>query len=250
MYTSVVILTKDRPDYLESVIKDIQQQSGIITNIFVVNNGIDDDTETICDVYGAHHIKTGPINSFAEGCNLGAKFAFSTNPATNVLTFVNNDVRMFHPSTLRRMHELTEVAGVAGTSAINSDETINHEGTSFDNAIPYHINRGKPLTYAVPPIYVPAVSFACVSVRSDVWKQIGGLDTSFTWGFEDTSFCLTARMLNYKVAVERRTPVIHNEFGTRTREDDQRNLGVYLSKWIYKFQRNEIPFDDVGEEIF
>jgi hypothetical protein len=62
---------------------------------------------------------------------------------------------------------------------------------------------------------VSAVTAACLLVRADTWKDIGGFDESIAVGFGDVDLCLRAGAAGWRVVFNPHARLIHHESFTR-----------------------------------
>jgi len=76
---------------------------------------------------------------------------------------------------------------------------------------------------------VDRLVFFCVLLRKKIFDLLGGLSSSFGLGnFEDDDFCLRARMMGYKLAIEKGAFVYH--YGSRTFKDQRLDHDKWLQK--------------------
>lgn len=233
----IVILTKDRPDYLARLKNQLLLQGGITANIVVVDNGTDTETETIVrdqsddPQFTWHYYKT-EIEGFAHGVNLGAKYLNEMSPA---LVLLNNDVQLVQSNTLLSLLAHLQVknqTGIAGVRLLNSNGTINHDGTSFSSGYPFHMGRGiDPSEVDAVCALTPATTFACVAINRWMFNDLGGMNEDYKWGSEDVDFCLTAAERGYRTMTCRKSYAIHDEFGTRKEGSDKKEGLYFYGKW-------------------
>jgi len=66
---------------------------------------------------------------------------------------------------------------------------------------------------------VSAVTGACMVIRRETWRKIGGLDESFAVAFNDVDFCLRVQALGLRNLWTPFATVVHHESKTRGYED-------------------------------
>jgi len=118
-----------------------------------------------------------------------------------------------------------------GCLIYNSNGTVNHSGVSFTNGWPNHMDRGQNPYVIKGCRVVPAVTFATVMIKRDLWEELGGLDDRYFFGFEDTDFCMRAWEVGEAPMVCESAKVTHDEFGTRGTENDQKNGMLFFTRW-------------------
>lgn len=168
---------------------------------------------------------------FAGACNRGAAHA-----AGDVLFFLNNDL-VFLPGWLEPMLAVFtrfRDAGLVGNVQRNaSTGAIDHAGVSFNF-------KGKPEHDTSRPLAarwrgyrrVPAVTGACLALRRDLWKSLGGFDELFCNGGEDVDLALRARSAGYQNYVSLRSEVLHHVSASVGRKlRDEQNSYRLFSRW-------------------
>ena len=83
-----------------------------------------------------------------------------------------------------------------------------------------------------------AVTAACVMIRSDVFREVGGLDESFAVAFNDVDLCLRIRKAGYLVVFTPYAEAYHYESKSRGLEDTvekqmrfKKETENFFSKW-------------------
>ena len=62
---------------------------------------------------------------------------------------------------------------------------------------------------------VTAVTGACMAMRRAIWDELGGFDYRFPVNYNDVDLCLRARERGYRVILEARAILTHEEGQTR-----------------------------------
>jgi O-antigen biosynthesis protein len=151
-----------------------------------------------------------------------AGFGVSTNRGAalargRILAFLNNDL-LLAPGWLSPMinalNDLGAEAGLVGNVQLNAaTRELDHAGIVIDR-------KGKPVHSRVlpglvsrilaPARRVPAVTGACVLVRADTWRSLGGFDEGYVNGCEDVDLCLRARASGLSNVVVLTSVVLHH----------------------------------------
>jgi GT2 family glycosyltransferase len=233
MVASIIVLSKDRPDFLHRLASSIHL-SNVDSEVILVDNGSDDETPELAKANGWRYLTKGTNLSFSEGCNWAAKEAYS-----DWLFLVNNDA-ILGPDILSTLLSHHQTDPVTGVLIKDSTGMVNHAGVAFspvgDTPAPLHIGRGDEFDEWAGKDCMswPAVTFATVLIHREMWNELGGLDANYVYGFEDTDFCL--RMVEQKQILPKvcyQTYSTHDEFGTRVVGDDEPNLFRFMVSWMY-----------------
>ncbi len=164
---------------------------------------------------------------FAATCNRGAAAATG-----EFLFFLNNDLELL-PRWLEPMLALFRRipdAGIVGNVQRNfATGAIDHAGLHFDA-------KGKPahLTWrGVADVRsVDAVTGACLAVRADLWRQLGGFDEGYVNGCEDVDLCLRASEAGRTNLVALRSVVRHHVSASLGRKlRDEQNTARLFRRW-------------------
>ncbi|WP_235212705.1 glycosyltransferase family 2 protein [Burkholderia paludis] len=178
------------------------------------------------------------INNFAE-----------KHASGDVLCFLNDDVEAIEPDWLGEMvaHALRPDVGAVGAKLLYADGFVQHAGVVMGiGGFASHAHRLYPSThpgYAGRAALVQnfsAVTGACLVMRRDVFRAVGGFDEkNLPVAFNDVDLCLRVREAGYRIVW---TPyaVLHH-FESYSRGDDQmspekrarfnREKNFMLSRW-------------------
>lgn len=224
---NLVVLSKDKPEYLERLHASLEAQ--IEHEVILIDNGIDEQTPQLAEQYGWRRISNGRNMSFSEGVNYGMYEATSDK-----VILLNNDV-ILDPFTIDKMVEFG--GNLQGALLRTQNGLVNHAGVKFDlNGRSYHVGRDEPvekfMLSSAGYAYVPAITFALVLVDKKFFFEAGGLDEGYVYGYEDTDFCGEAVEAGVMPVVNYRATAIHEEFGTRERGGDVKNFYYFFGKWI------------------
>jgi O-antigen biosynthesis protein len=119
----------------------------------------------------------------------------------------------------------------AATGALDhAGISINHQGK------PEHIRSIPPARRLSSFIrgyrLEPAVTGACVILRREVWRQLGGFDEAFVNGCEDVDLCLRARAAGLANAVAFRSAIRHHVSSSPGRKlRDEANTRQLVLRW-------------------
>lgn len=92
---------------------------------------------------------------------------------------------------------------------------------------------------------VPAVTGACLAIRSDLFHQVGGFDVSYVKELQDVDLCFSIKKLGYNVLYNPQSILYHLENASRSYQDmsmsDRRYFRSKWRRWIDKtiFQNDQ-----------
>jgi O-antigen biosynthesis protein len=176
------------------------------------------------------------INNFAVG-----------HAASDIIGFLNNDVKVIEPDWLREMvsQVVRPEIGVVGAKLLYPNDTIQHAGTivglgglaghafrHFDRDSPGYMDRLR-LTQNVA-----AVTGACMLVRKSVFDEIGGFDeVNLPVAYNDVDFCLRALEHGYRNVWTPFAQLYHIESGSRPSDFSRQRIAQYKSEMRYLKRR-------------
>ncbi len=182
--------------------------------VVIDNASIDGSVEMLQDQFPqVKLIKNAQNTGFSKANNQGIRYALK-NEAKHVL-LLNNDVEITRGSWLRDLSSVLESdpkIGIVGCKLLYPNGTIQHAGGIINLHVPYHRGEGAKDTGQYDRVeFVDYVTGAALLIKSDVLRRIGLLDEGFTpVYFEDTDWCVRAKLYGYKVAYTPNPTLIHH----------------------------------------
>lgn len=227
---------------LSALLADPPQVS---TEIIVVDDGSADRTPAMLDEH-AHAIRVVRLEEnggFAVACNAGAATAEGEH-----LVFLNNDTI---PQTgwldALVADALEYQATVVGARLLFPNGTVQHAGVTIcTDGNPRHLYAGFPADHHAVTRSRPfqAVTAACMLVRREAFEAVGGFDTNYRNGLEDTDLCLRLGERGHGVRFCHRSVLLHLESvsrGRRSKEIDH-NARVFRARWGGRVRSDELDF--------
>lgn len=168
---------------------------------------------------------------YAGGMNRGIERALADG--AKYLMLLNNDARMT-PPVVRQLLALFKShlhVGVAGPSLrfLPPDErvvSIGLEVNRWSGRVHLRHHGGLPENLYPYPHQVDAVSGACLMISAEVLREIGPLDESYFFYFEDVDLCLRARAAGWNVYCIPTAVVYHEGGATMGESPDRVYYGV------------------------
>ncbi len=220
---------------LESILKN----TTVPFEVIVVDNASDESTVQMLDAMeGIRVIRNKENQGFVTACNQGAEASEG-----QYCLFLNNDTEVTEGwlEAMLRPFDDKDV-GIVGAKLVYPDGRLQEAGN-----IVWHdgtgCNYGRGDEPDLPQYsYIREVDYcsgACLLVRKDLWKDLGGFDQRYVPAYyEDTDLCFAARQRGYKVIYQPDARVIHWEGLSAGTDIDkgykkyqQTNLAKFREKW-------------------
>jgi GT2 family glycosyltransferase/glycosyltransferase involved in cell wall biosynthesis len=195
---TAVIVTAAQPRRLDALLEALGRIG--VASVVVDNAGVVDNASIVARHPGARRIPLTVPVSYAQANELAIR-----EVTTPWVLLLNDDVAPLDDHWLDRML----VAADAGTVAVGAqlvhgrrgllggegvDGLVQHAGIglTLDGPLvrPLHLGRGDRPDVRDLHHAVPAATAACLLVRTDVHRQVGGLHVGFDYGSEDVDLCL------------------------------------------------------------
>lgn len=242
---SIIIPNKDHIDDLEKCICSVVEKSTYrrFEIIIVENNSVEQETfDYYKDIQKKHeNIK---VVIWREEFNYSAINNFGFQYAKGeYIVLLNNDIEILTPDWLEQMLMFTqrEDVGAAGMMLYYPDDTIQHAGVILGiGGVAGHshkyFKRGdygyvSRLTIAQN---LSAVTAACMMLRAEVYRQVGGLDEGFAVAFNDVDLCMKIREAGYLIVWTPYAEAYHYESKSRGLEDTPEKQRRFEGE-VYRF---------------
>lgn len=227
---SIIIPNKDHMDDLDKCIRSVVEKSTYrhFEIIIVENNSVEQETFDYYKKIQKKHKNIRVITwrenfNYSKINNFGFRYAKGEH-----IVLLNNDIEILTPDWLEQMLMYTQRkdVGAAGMMLYYPDDTIQHAGVILGiGGVAGHshkyFKRGdygyvSRLTIAQN---LSAVTAACMMIRSDVFRQVGGLDEGFAVAFNDVDLCMKIREAGYLIVWTPYAEAYHYESKSRGVED-------------------------------
>jgi GT2 family glycosyltransferase len=211
---------------------------GLPLEVIVADDGSSDLSTSIEHRLTGVRVVRGENVGFLRNCNRAA-----AESRGELLLFLNNDTAV----TAGWLAPLVELfadptVGAAGPMLLFGDGKLQEAGgIIWRDASGWNFGRGDDPD---KPAYgyrkdVDYVSGACLMVRGDLWRQIGGFDERFAPAYyEDADLCFAVRAAGYRVVYQPASRVFHFEgvsngtdLSAGVKQHQVRNQAVFAGKW-------------------
>lgn len=184
--------------------------------LVVVDNASTDGTSGhVKKLFDGVKILTNKTNlGWTGGNNRGARYALKKG--AKVVIFLNNDLvvdRYFLKNMVTYLNREKEV-GIVGPliMSINDKGMVQSAGYRMNARYYSEPIRSKKITHiGGEPDFV---SGSALAVRSTVFKEIGLFDDNYFIYFDEADFCHRAKSVGFKIAVDHKSKIYHEEGGT------------------------------------
>ncbi|MEM1082941.1 MAG: glycosyltransferase family 2 protein [Verrucomicrobiota bacterium] len=229
MKVSILIVNWNSKDYLRSCLESVQATCGSLEpEIVVVDGGsFDGCDEMLAEEYPKVIFVQSPDNiGFARCNNLGFE---SVTGDLVILLNPDTELREGALDLLLEQLEVLPMAGIVCPRLYNTDGTLQ---TSSVQAFPTPLNQslGSEFLYkllpssgmwktkeayqATEPVEVDAVSGACMVMRSELFRKLGGFTKDFFMYAEDMDLCYRARQSGVRIYHVPGAEVVHHGGGS------------------------------------
>jgi GT2 family glycosyltransferase len=235
---------KDTRECLESI-KNIDYDN---YEIIVVDNCSKDQSYTKLKEEFPEYtmLKTHKNNGYAEGNNLGIKYAL--DKGADYICVLNNDV-VVETNFLNKVIDVMEKEkniGIAGPCICNYNEknVIQAMGANINLYTGLTQGKFKGTKYEEikkENIFVDYLGGACFVAKSEVFHKIGLIPENYFLFFEETEFCLKATRAGYKLLCVYDSRIYHKGSST---------ISKYSGLSYYFLNRNRVIFIRRNANIF
>lgn len=228
--------------YLVKLIPQLKEQvSQVGGEILVSCNGANDGTEEFLRSQNVFFMTQPRITTFSQANNR----LFEVSKHNPLL--LNNDTEIpkdFISTLIKQTNEKPQHAIFGCAIYRMVDKRIHHAGVYFTmHGIPYELGLSvgdMPGIQNTDPRVkesreVPSVTGACMLIRREVYKELGGLGEMYKTSWEDTDFVLRAREKGYTVWYTGDTQLYHHHFGSKDQgrlTNEAHNRQMYDQIWV------------------
>jgi GT2 family glycosyltransferase len=179
---------------------------------------------------------------FAPANNIGLAHAQG-----DFVCFVNSDVFPGDPDWLDSLSQRllqNPTLGLVGPVLLYEDGSVQHQGMEFEPLaqfanwkFPMHPGKGrKPAPGAAGLVSCPAITGACMMMRTALAREIGGFDEEFIIGdFEDSDLAMKLAGRGLACAVDHSVRLFHLERKSQTGSEQRWRMNLTLyNAWLHQ----------------
>ena len=243
---SILIPNRDQKETLEKCLNSIWEKSTYKNyEILIVENN--SSSPEIFHYYREIEKRPGVrILTWKDGFNYSAINNFGEKEAAgDYLLFLNNDVEVINPRWIEELlgNCQRKEVGIVGAKLYYPDDTIQHAGTIIGiGGIAGHAFLNMPrsrtgyLHKASLQMDLSAVTAACMMMKRQVFRQLGGFEERLSVAFNDVDLCLRTVKAGYLVVYNPEVELYHYESKSRGAEDSQEKVRRFQEE--IEFMRN------------
>jgi GT2 family glycosyltransferase/SAM-dependent methyltransferase len=250
---SIVIPVHDQAAATLACLRALFMNSdGVAYEVIVVDDASGPETvDLLGRVRGLHILRNDTNQGFLRSVNRGIAAARGQH-----VVLLNNDTEV-QGGWLKALVELVESAddiGAVAAKLLLPDGPIQEAGgIVWRDGSAMHVGRGEhrfeaSFNYVRPVDYGSA---ACLLVRGDVLRELGGFDERFAPAYyEDADLCFAIRERGLRVLYQPRAEVVHHEgtshgvdVTTGVKANQVRNAAVFREKWREVLERDQAAPD-------
>ncbi len=183
----------------------------VAVEFIVVDDGSTLDRSVVfADVPGVTYVRLTQQSGFIAAANAGAAHARG-----RTIVLLNNDTipqRGWLEALLEEL-DANPAVGIVGALLLQPDGRIAEAGAMLrSDGVPRVLGTG--LDVGTPPFNRPAdvdyVSGACLALRAEFWRELGGLDARYAPAYyDDVDLCMAARVRGLRVRMRSDARVVH-----------------------------------------
>ncbi len=219
---SNIIVSYKCLESLKTCVASLENQSGVESEIIVIDNGSNDDTVAFLKEQQFRTILSQKNLGYGAAVNRAAK-----NAEGKYLFILNPDTEL-PPTALEIIYGYAEDnsdVGLVSPCLRYPDGRSQLSARRFPRRRDFLLGRGSPLFLlgltgekeagyiaidGDEPVDVPAVSATALFVRSELFQKIGGFDERFFLYLEDLDLCRRVGNIGFKVSLLPSVKVLHS----------------------------------------
>ncbi len=244
---SIIILTLEKPELIEPLLQSLLiakkdfDHKGINIEIIVGDTGsTSSEVNNIYQSFNSEITLVRDLTYHFSHCN---NQLFYEHVHYDSVLFLNNDI--IFKDTGNALYGMyvtltnNQETGIVGAYLTYPDGRLQHGGVSIiedgdSKGLCYHPGHGsdfkKPAIDSV--ISMPAVTGACLLIRSDLFLNCGMFDIYYETEAQDIDLCFQARRLGYKIMLCYPGEIQHLENATRPKgEENYQDRARFVRKW-------------------
>ncbi|MEN9460780.1 MAG: hypothetical protein RIS84_800 [Pseudomonadota bacterium] len=245
---SLIIPTYNGVKILRGCIDSILQKTRYANyEILIVNNN-SDDPETLKYMQCLEANGQARIIDYPYPFNYSAINNFAVEQAQGeIIGLLNNDVEVINHDWLDEMvsHALRPKVGAVGARLWYPNETLQHGGVILGiGGVAGHSHKYLPrgsvgyFGRVVLSQNLSAVTGACMILRKENYKAVGGLDNeNLKIAFNDVDFCLKLLVAGFKIVWTPYAELYHHESISRGHDDTPEKAARFSNEREYMVKR-------------
>jgi GT2 family glycosyltransferase len=245
---SLIMPTRDRLEFLRRSVKDILQNTDYANVELIIVDNQSEQQDTIAFLKNIQSDRRVRVLKYDQPYNFSAINNMAVREANgNIIGLVNNDIGVINPGWLTEMvsHAVRQEIGAVGAMLYYPNNTIQHAGVVLGiggvaGHIHKHLPRGVSGYFSRAALIQNffAVTAACILMRRNVFKEVGGLDEdNLPVAFNDIDLCIKIHKHGYRILWTPYAELYHYESATRGSDHTPEQLPRFMNEVNYMKQR-------------
>lgn len=229
---SLLIPTRNGRRMLERCIESVVERTTYERfEIVIVDNGSDEpDTLEFLRTVDVRVVRYPYRFNYARQMNMAVDAA-----AGDQVVFLNNDLEVITPGWLEAMIEIGQDprVGAVGARLLFPSGRVQHEGVfvGYGGGSAGNVDFGGYFNLGRMIRDASAVTAACMLMRKEPFRRIGGFDERLRVAFNDVDLCLRLRQAGYQVVYTPYAELFHAESASRGNLHPQEDDAFFVRRW-------------------
>lgn len=166
------------------------------------------------------------------------------------LLLLNNDTQVIEPSWIEALleHSQRSDVGVVGAKLLYADGAIQHCGIllgPFDRHAHKGLDNEQTGYFYFPHVVrnYHALTFACVMIKADIFRQLNGLCEELPAAYNDIDFCARVSALGYQNVYTPYAVLYHYESKSRGFDDSPKKVQLTMQAKLITQARHPVLFE-------
>jgi len=251
---SIIIPTKDNAKVLKNCINSIVKNTQYMNFEIIIVNNNSKENDTFEYFEKLQEYSNVRILDYNENFNFSAINNYAVKYSNGeIILFLNNDTKVITDTWMTSMLEQVQRSevGAVGCKLLYPDNTVQHagiilgingrnDGNNVAANCPYRGNGSHQGYFGRENIIInlSAVTAACMMIRKEVFKKIGGFDENLSVAYNDVDLCIRLRQEGYLIIYMPYAILYHYESLSRGYEDAseklerfEKEIGYMRKKW-------------------
>lgn len=263
---SIIIPVHNNLDYTKRCIEGIRKMKGLFNiELILIDNASTDGTAEYLKNLNEETKGNKSLQFEIISNHNNENYAFVNNRGAEIakgkyLVFLNNDTYPFPGwlDAIEKEFRSNPDVGIQGAKLLYENGTIQHAGMIFGERPgrpeePYHayLTADPSLPLVDRRREMQFVTGACLAIRTELFRQIGGFDEKYVFGWEDTDLCMKVNSSGKKIIYNPEVVLYHYESITKklrqsNGEDllaldtpkELRNRERFMKRWDSQIKRD------------
>jgi GT2 family glycosyltransferase len=239
---SIVILNKDKPDYIKKCVNAIIEHTEAIEYEILIG----DTGTTDIEVKEFYQDKSAEYGDKIKVIDAG-EYHFSRNnnlvaanhARYNKTLFMNNDVFINSDIITSMAMRISEKVAIVGAKLLYENGTIQHAGVEMIISkernphkfyLPEHMHYEEK-NKEIESGEVDCVTGACLMIPTKLFNDYSGFDEGYEHVFQDVDLCLAIKKMGYKIWCRNDKWATHVESGSRDSAINEGDYNLMTDRW-------------------